>query len=243
MWDKNSFFLVFLIVLAFITQVWLGQSKWVESKDYLVPPPQQIERLAFGFSALIADSLWIRWIQNDDTCQTYGEIQQRPVPPSESANNFLKNPRHKICDFSWSYQMLDAVTRLQPLYKIAYTSGLMILVIMVEDYKGATILYNRALKEFPDDWIINYQAAFHFLGDDEDIPRAAQLLVHASEHGGMDWFRSLAARLYTRSGQLDLGISTLESYLKTLTDDGERKKVEGRIKDLRAKAAQSDKEP
>ncbi|MGZ3721965.1 MAG: hypothetical protein ACXVA9_03480, partial [Bdellovibrionales bacterium] len=76
-------------------------------------------------------------------------------------------------------------------------------------------------------------------GDEEDLPRAARLLEHAAETGGNPWFKSLAARVYTRSGQYELGISTLESYKKLLTSDEDKAKIDARIKDLRTQEALS----
>ncbi|MGZ6480603.1 MAG: hypothetical protein ACXWQE_14930, partial [Bdellovibrionales bacterium] len=179
MLDRESLALAFIILAAFPAQIWLSQGKLSEEKKYLVPPPQSIEHFTFGFGPSIADSLWLRWVQDSDTCQSYGEYKERPALPSEDSKNFLKNPRHKVCDYSWGFQMLDAISKIQPRFKEVYSMGLIILAVMVEDYKGSTILYNRGLKEFPDDWRLNYQAAFHFLGDEEDLPRAARLLEHA----------------------------------------------------------------
>lgn len=236
--------LILLASLCFAGQVYLRQSPWLSAKPYLIPPPQELEHFTFGFGGSVADSLWLRWIQDGDVCQTYGELyKEREAPQKPIKDLLVDNPRHRICEFSWSYQMLDAVTRLDPRFKMPYVTGLMTLTVVVEDYQGASLIYERALKAYPDDWQLAYEAAYHFLYDVGDLPRAAGLLVRAGDLGAPPWVKSLASRLYSRTGQLSLGISALESYMKVLTNDKEKEKVEIRLQELRAKAATDEKGP
>lgn len=204
-----------------------------DQHEFLNPPPEHIEYFHFGFNESMADSLWLRWIQDSDSCQTY----LKPVQKLDTVlgdDPLTRNPRHKICDNSWGFKMLDAVTKLAPHFWMPYVAGAITLSVIVEDYEGASILFERGLKMFPDDWMITYRAAYHFLYDRQDVKRAAELLNHAGDIGAPTWVKSLASRLYQKSGQIELGIATLESYKATLTDEKAIAEVNKRIENLRS---------
>jgi tetratricopeptide (TPR) repeat protein len=186
---------------------------------YLVPPPEHIELFHFGFADMVADSLWLRWIQDNDYCQTYaGMVPAHPI--SGTTTGDFRNPRHKFCDNSWSYKMLDAVTLLAPKFRMPYFAGAVTLSVLVEDYEGAKKIFDRGVENFPDDWMILYRASYHYLFDRQDLTTAASLLVRAQKSPGAPyWLALLGARLYTKAGQLELGLQTLESYRKTMKDN------------------------
>lgn len=204
------------------------------SQKFLAPPPEGIEYMHFGFRESLADSLWLRWIQDGDYCQTY----LAPVQPVKAILNeedkLVANPRHRICDQSWGFKMLDAITKLAPAFKMPYEAGAITLSVLVEDYQGASVIFDRAVAQFPNDWILLYRAAYHYLYDRNDYAKAASLLDRAAEAGAPQWVRSLAARLYSRTGQIELGIQALEAYLKTVDKEDARASIEKRIADLKA---------
>lgn len=214
------------------------------TEAFLAPPPEYIEYMHFGFSSSLADSFWLRWIQDGDRCQFYfGKVQELEATPdikSAMAKDITFNPRHKMCDNSWGFKMLDAVTKLDSRFKMPYLAGTMSLSVLVEDYEGATALFERGLTVYPDDWSLNYRAAYHFLFDKKDVARAAQLLTHSAEVGGPDWLRSLAARLYTQAGQIELGLAALLNYRKAFENSSNPKglaELDKRIADLEAALA------
>lgn len=200
------------------------------SPTFLNPPPEYIERFGFGFEEALADSFWLRWIQDSSTCQTY-EKEKASVPVHEDKGQY-KDPRHKICDNSWSFKMLDAVTKLAPRFKMPYEAGGIYLSVLVEDYKGAKVIFDRGVENYPDDWHILYRAAYYYLFDNQDFKKAAELMERAGKAGAPSWVEFLAARLYSKSGQKELGISTLESFKRTLKDPKEIANVQKRIDDL-----------
>lgn len=234
---RQSWHLWIVFAVSYVA-VWAFTSDKVISNTadkFLNPPPEFIEYFHFGFKESMADTLWLRWIQDSDYCQTY-------LAPAVVGTHYVgadderltKNPRHRICEQSWGFKMLDATTKLAPKFLMPYEAGGTTLSVLVEDYEGATVIFERGLKEYPKDWNLAYRAAYHFLFDKQDLPRAAQLLVTAGENGAPDWVRSLAARLYEKSGQIELGVTTLESYKKTLKDEKAIADVENRIAKLKA---------
>jgi hypothetical protein len=192
-----------------------------------------IEYFHFGFKESVADSLWLRWIQDNDYCQTYiAPVQKLKAEPT-NINDLTQNPRFKICDNSWSFKMLDAVTRLDPRFKMPYEAGGITLSVMVEDFTGAKTIFDRGVENYPNDWLILYRAAYHYQFDQKDVKKAAELLERAADHGGQPWFKLLAAKLYSKTGQAELGITTLEGLRKTLTDEKEIATVDKRLAELR----------
>lgn len=224
----------FILIQVLNTKVQQGP----ETK-YLNPPPEHIEHFHFGFKESLADSLWLRWIQDNDHCQTYTKPVQYSLagPQNPDHSDITSVPRYKICDNSWSFKMLDAITLLSPKFDMPYLAGASTLAILVEDFEGATVIYERGLKEYPTNWQLLYRAAFHFQYNLKNVNRAAELLIAVADNGGPLWARGLASRLYTAGGQLELAIASLETYRKSLDPNNEDgiKMVEKRIVDLRAK--------
>lgn len=215
------------------------QAQAADENKYLNPPPEYIEYFHFGFRESLADSFWLRWIQDNDYCQTYLAPMQKLENPIlfPSAEDLTSVPRYKVCENSWSFKMLDAVTKLAPRFDMPYLAGASTLAILVEDFAGATEIYERGLKVFPKDWQLLYRASFHYQYNLKDTKRAAELLEQAADHGGPYWLRGLAARLYSHSGQLMLALATLEAYRKTIDPENEKglELVDKRMKELRAK--------
>lgn len=222
-----------------VTGTGIGNRK--ETK-YLNPPPEQLEYFHFGFAQSVADSIWLRWIQDADYCQTYLKPVeylegQKPV----ELTDLTHVPRYKVCDNSWSFKMLDAVTRIDPLFHMPYLLGASMLAILVEDYEGATVMYERALARYPDDWEILYRASYHYQFNLQQLDKAAKLLALAADKGAPEWVRSLASRLYSEAGQLELALKTLTNYRKSLEDNPDGLEViDRRIRDLESRIQKSE---
>lgn len=186
-----------------------------EEPDFysLTPPPPDIKYYSFGFNESFADSLWLRYIQDMEKCQLYGHI----------------NDKKSACAKGWSFQMLDQITDLAPKFRMPYAVGPISLSVLVDDYDGAGVIFEKAIKAFPNDWQILYKAAYFYLYDKKDSLRAARLLLQAQKNGGPEWLALLASKLYDRSGQLTLGITTLKNYLDQIRDPVIRKRVEHRL--------------
>ena len=175
--------------------------------------------------------MWLRWIQDNDVCQTYATTLN-PKPLKSNVGEFA-NPRHKFCDNSWSFKMLDAITTVAPRFKMPYLAGAITLSVLVEDYEGAKIIFDRAIARFPDDWQLLYRASYHYLYDRQDLPRAAELMIQAQKAGAPAWLALLSARLYSKAGQIEVGLATLENFRKSLTDEKDIKNVEVKIAELK----------
>jgi hypothetical protein len=227
-----SIFVFFALTLIFNHNLVIHPPKDL----FYSPPPEYIEHFSIGFPDSMADSFWLRWVQDADNCQTYlkpvEKLNPNLKPTIEEMSNFY-DPRHKICDNSWSFKMLDAITKISPRFRMPYLAGGTSLAIMTEDYPGATVIFERGLQAYPEDWDLSYRAAYHFLFDLKDKDRAAKLLIIAADHGGPYWLRQLAARLYTELGQLELGLRTLLTVRAGLKGDKGRAELDAKIADLK----------
>ncbi len=189
------------------------------TERFLYPPPELIEHFGFGFHESLADSFWLRWIQDSDTCQTYLKPVEFFDTDKKAPLDTWVSPRHKNCDNSWAFKMLDAVTKLAPKFKMPYQAGAISLSVLTEDYEGASVIFDRGLAAYPNDWNIAYQAAYHEMFDKKNFARASELLVRAHSLGGPAWLPLLAARLVSKEGQIELGIRILENYRAGLKDE------------------------
>ena len=186
-------------------------------KKLLMKPSQNIEHFSFGYKDNIADSLWLRVIQNYDHCdqqrlKAHGLVKGKDQPifgPNRVMN----------CERGWVYQMLKVIMTMSPRFEAPALSGGVILSVLVDDIEGATEIFDIATKNHPTNWSVWYRAAYHHLYETENKERAAEMLIRAGQYGAPSWVFSLASRLYTEAGKLELARSMILSLLKDMKDD------------------------
>ncbi|AHZ86502.1 hypothetical protein Bb109J_c1165 [Bdellovibrio bacteriovorus] len=183
----------------------------------LIAPPPLVEHMTFGYGEAIADLLWIRALQDFDYCdQQVGE-------------NVCRNN-------SWLYQMLNATTNLSPHFRIPYAAGALALTVIITDIDGATKIFDKGVKAFPNDWPILYRAAYHYMYEVKDNKRAAELLIQAGKNGAPPWVFTLAGRLYSDAGNLELAESVLQDMIKTEQDPVLIKRLRDKIESMKLAA-------
>lgn len=177
---------------------------------HLVAPPPFFERMVFGYNEVAGDLLWIRALQDFDYCD------------QKVAVNLCKND-------SWLYKMLNAVTELSPSFRLAYAAGALALTVIVSDIEGATKIFDKGVKAFPNDWPILYRAAYHYMYEVKDNKRAAGLLIQAGKNGAPPWVFTLAGRLYSDAGNLELAELVLQDMINTGQDPLLIKRLQDKI--------------
>ncbi len=216
----------------------------------LVPPPvENIEHLTFGYNDIMADSIWLRTIQNLETCNIMGELPKnisdslKPHDEPSSTQNIDPVVAHALqktqtrrgeCSRGWAFQMMDASTRLSPRFEVIYSLGATALSVLMDDFEGAHLLFERGVKNLPHNWSIAYRAAYNSLFDRKDFTRAAELLKQAGENGAPAWVNSLAARLFSQSGQAAIALPLLEDLYQKTDNPNAKLDLAQRIKALRA---------
>jgi hypothetical protein len=86
-------------------------------------PPTEIRHFTLGYSEIVADLLWLRTIQDFDYCEN------RPA-------GALPSGAYK-CNRGWVFHMIDSVTELAPNFRTPYTTGALVLSVIVNDVSGA----------------------------------------------------------------------------------------------------------
>ncbi len=201
---KKIFLSLFIFVLLILSRLLLPQYNQAAIAN--IPPPQ-IVHFTFGFSEQIADQFWLRSIQDFDYCE------------QQIAENTCRNQ-------SWLYQMLDLITELSPNFRMPHAAGPLALTVIISDIEGASKLFDKAVKNFPNDWPILYRAAYQAIIEEKNKEKAAKLLFQAAKNGAPDWTYVLAGRLYSESGAKELG----EKIYEEINQDPNMKVVAERLR-------------
>lgn len=202
-----AFILSIGIIIATLV---IGPAMQQKKIKHLIAPPPMLEHFHFGFNEPLADSLWIRSIQDFDYCE------------DQLAKNLCKGN-------GWLYKMLDAVTTLSPHFRMPYATGPLALSVIISDIEGATKLFDKAVIAFPNDWPILYRAGYHAMAEEKNNQKAADLLIRAAKNGGGEWFNSLAARLLVNAGKKDLAMRLYEDLKQQGYEEGTLKRIKDRL--------------
>lgn len=194
-----------------------GGSDAIEVSTALLPPPRGIEHFSLGYNENLSDSLWLRVIQDIDHCDA-GEVK--------------RGEQCKGTPLGWVFRMLEAITNLTPTFRMPYNHGATILSVVVNDKEGARQIFDRGIEQFPNDWSLQFRAAYHYLYEIGDDRKAAELLTMAGKNGAPQWVYGLAARLYTKEGQAELAKTVLQSVLEEDPDSKYAEKLRGRLAQL-----------
>ncbi|MCM2282246.1 MAG: hypothetical protein NDI61_10410 [Bdellovibrionaceae bacterium] len=216
----------------------------------LFAPPEAIKYVTFGYSEVMADSLWIRVIQDIEYCENVEdsdkareaeaidwdqlspeEQHRRSLPPALSGDRSLHREKSR-CDKGWVYNYIHAITELAPRFRMPYSAGATIMSVMVDDREGARLIYEKGIKQFPEDWTMSYRAAYHYLYEVDDPVRAAELLILAGDKGAPYWVKLLASRLYTASGRAELAKPILEETLATTPEGPAADRLRQRLREV-----------
>jgi tetratricopeptide (TPR) repeat protein len=108
--------------------------------------------------------------------------------------------------------MVDKVTDLSPQFRIIYATVPLLLAITVNDIQGAIELLDKGVRYFPNDWPILYRGGYLYLYERGDKTKAAEYFLRAQKSGGPDWLATLATRLYSESGRLEMVQQLVKEY-------------------------------
>ena len=197
------------------------------SKLFYFAPPDKIKYFSLGFSDLYADLLWLRLLQNIDFCSS-----QKGLPIYDGKKKYQ-------CEKGWSYKMTEAITELAPRFLAPYVIAGSIISIIVGDKLGAKRIYDKALKNFPENWRIHFSASYHYLVELEEEDKAAKLLIRTADLGGPAWLYALAAKTYKKGGRLLLAEEILKEALKKDVSGAYRKAFELRLKEVQEEVSRS----
>ncbi len=167
---------------------------------------------SLGLNSQIADTFWIRFLQEIDAFNKL-EIAEAHLCPDQTS--------------SWHFHLINVAMDLDPkFYELALYSPLLISVT-ISDSKGASILFDKAVENFPDQWRILYRASYQAQIEEKNFKKAADLLYRAGQNGAPKWVLSLAGGLYNEHGNRDLA----EKIYAELLGESKEPLLAARLKD------------
>jgi len=177
-----------------------------------IAPPQQMRHFHLGYSENIADSMWLRVVQDLHIC----ERVPGGVPHTEERAKLKEQgllPDEPACKKGWVFRMLDFITEIAPRFRMPYVAGATSLSILVDDREGATAIFEKGMKQFPEDWSLAYRAAYHYLYEVKDNEKAAKAMLIAAQNGGPPWLFALAGKIFSEQGRAQIAKDVLEDAL------------------------------
>lgn len=233
-----------LLLVALVLIYAAGKPQAKPARQVWLYPPDQIRHFSLGYGEVMADTFWIRLLQDFDICEQSDAPLAPQVLPFDSPTNPDGTPLELAasrCDDGWAYHLLEAITELAPRFETAYEAGGNVLSILVDDREGAYKILKKGTERFPGNSRLHYLLGFHLLYSMHDMEGAAAELTTAAKTGGQSWLLSLAGRLYSKAGQAELGIRVLESELEANPDSDYAYRYRQRLDELRKQLAEANR--
>jgi hypothetical protein len=111
---------------------------------------------------------------------------------------------------SWMFLRFKTISELDPRFYENYVFGGMYLSIVKDDLAGASVIYNRGLEYYSNDYVLLRDAGFHFYFELEDLKRSYEVYTVLKKNPRAD-VKILAtlARLESNKGNLDSAFELL----------------------------------
>lgn len=154
---KKLSFIIFALVLLFLsflinknlTKPFVVISKQEETWNL---NNEMLAKFNLGFKRMESSLLWISTILESDQ------------------EHYKKKDLN-----SWMFLRFNSISTLEPLFYENYSFGGMYLSIIKDDIPGASIIYNKGLKHYGNDYELLRDAGFHFYFEAEDYKRAYEV--------------------------------------------------------------------
>lgn len=189
-------------------------------RAFYFAPPRDIKYFSFGFEELYADILWMRLLQNIDFCK------------SKDGFPIYDGTQKYSCREGWSYKMTDAITELAPRFLAPYKIAGSIMSVIMGDKIGAKKIYDKGMKNFPNNWRLHFSAAYHYLIELEQDEQAIPILIKTADLGGPFWLYALAAKSYKKLGRLLIAQEVLKSAIADNRSKEYREAFKDRLKEV-----------
>lgn len=187
-----------LAVMCFVLQMQFLPPQLQKRTDYIAPPIE-LKYLNGGFSTSISDSFWLRAIQDFDQC-------------SEPLNE------HECKGKSWLFHILNLTVELDNKFKEAFYYGSLALTVIISDYEGASVIFDKGVQSFPKFWQLLYAAGYHAFFQEHDKLKASRLYLAAVNNGAPDWVRLSAGRLAGEGGDVAAAKDILQQLIDHSVD-------------------------
>ena len=219
-----------ILVFSLFGIGFFGGVREMERKPLYFAPPNVLQHFSMGYRDFLANLLWLRFIQDADFCSFE---KGKPVYKGDK----------KTCELGWAYNMADAISELAPRFKSLYTLSPLIMSVFSGDKKGAERILLKGLKHFPQDWRINFYAAYLYTAEVKNPELAARHAYRSAQNGGPDWLYRLSAKKYGEAREFLLGETILKNLLKRELSKEQRRRIEKHLQEFREEYKQKKSQP
>lgn len=141
--------------------------------------------MSAGNKRLLTDLLWVQTLLESDT----DHYQNRDLN-------------------SWMFLRFNSISILDPMFYENYLYGGQFLAIVKDDLEGASIIYDKGLIYYPDDFSLNYNAGFLYYFEMGKFSEGLKYLLKIQDHGRAPIFlKSIINKL-----KLELGANLEEVF-------------------------------
>lgn len=173
-----------------------------------------IKFFSFGQNSQVADFFWMRFLQELDAYNQLSIAKPHLCPDNTS---------------SWHFHIMNAAVDLDSkFYELAVYAPLLI-SITIGDSKGASVLFDKAVANFPNDWRVLYRASYQAQIEERNKKKAADLLYRAGKNGAPSWVMSLAGGLYNATGERKMAEQIYTELLKDSKDEHVAKRLKEKL--------------
>lgn len=191
--------------------------KFVVSDSYksrLVCVNNYIKYFSFGNNSQIADVFWMRFLQELDAYNELNIAEPHLCPDKIS---------------SWHFHIMNVAMDLDKKFYEVMVYAPMLVSITIGDSAGASVLFDKSVVNFPEDWRILYRASYQAQIEERDHKKAADLLYRAGKHGAPGWVMSLAGGLYNETGNRQMAEQIYKELLETNSDPEVAKRLKMKL--------------
>lgn len=156
LFQKTIFFFISAIFLIAAYAVNLNNEKplmFVSKQDKVINFNASLfSYINLGLKRVISSNLWISTILESDV------------------EHYKKKDLN-----SWMFLRFNLISELEPEFYENYSFGGPYLSIIKDDIEGASIIYKKGLKQYPDDYSLIKDASFHFYFEAKDMAESIGL--------------------------------------------------------------------
>lgn len=137
---------------------------------------------------------------------------------------------------SWMFLRFNTISLLEPLFYENYQFGGPYLSIIKDDLEGASILYDKGLAVYPNDYSLLFNSGFHYYYEKRDLNKAYPILAKLKAHEKTPQYMiSSLARIESERGNLNDSFVILQEYQQRFIYDSViRKKINEQLYNIKA---------
>lgn len=169
---------------------------------------------SFGSGPQIADVFWVRFLQELDAYNQLTVAEPHLCPDKTS---------------SWHFHIMDVAFELDSKFYEIMVNAPLLISVTIGDSKGASILFDKSVVNFPNDWRVLYRASYQAQIEEHDKKKAAELLYRAGKNGAPGWVMSLAGGLYNETGERQMAEQIYSELLKDARDEHVAKRLKQKL--------------